>query len=173
MRPLSMRIALVFILLAAGLTAQSSANYQIEQGTFNSGGNPSPILTSTSYQVTLDAIGDGINATGLTSTSYGTDAGFPPDYRPAGEVLNLRFPNATTLTWNPEASVGTYNLYRGDRADLPVNYGIKQQSGLTTATTTDAATPDPGQCLIYLVTASNRLNEEGTKGTTSSGEPRP
>ena len=153
--------------------AQSSTNYKIEQGTFNSGGNPSPILTSTSYQMTLDAIGDGINATGLASASYGMDAGFPPDYRPPGEVLNLRSSNATTLTWNPEISAASYNLYRGDRVNLPGNYGTKVQTGLTAPTTTDATSPSSGQCLIYLVTAINRLNEEGPKGYTSWGTLRP
>lgn len=164
---------MILLPFSACLIAQQSTNYTIEQGTFNSGGNPSPILTSTNNQITLDAVGDGINAVGLSGPSYGMDAGFPPDYRPPGEVLNLRFSNATTLTWNPEASVGSYNLYRGDRANLPGNYGAKVQSGLTSATTTDAIHPSSGQCLIYLVTASNRLNEEGTKGYTSSGTPRP
>lgn len=171
-----MRRCLCVLLVLCGsavLTAQSSANYQIEQGTFNNGGNPSPELSSASYKMTLDAIGDSLSATGLTSSSYGMDAGFPPDYRPPGEVLNLRFPGKTTLTWTPETSVGSYNLYRGDLAALPVTYGAKVQSGLTAATASDTQSPDPGECLIYLVTASNRLNEEGTKGTTSSGTPRP
>ena len=88
-------------------------------------------------------------------------------------MLNLRFPAKTTLTWNPEISVGTYNLYRGDLAALPGNNGAKVQTGLTTPTATDSQTPAPGECLIYLVTASNRLNEEGTKGADSAGTPRP
>lgn len=158
---------------AASPQAQSSASYQIDQGTFNNGGNPSPVLSSASFQMTLDAIGDGLSATDLASASYGMDAGFPPDYRPPGEVLNLRFPGKTTLTWKPETSVGSYNLYRGALSALPGNYGTKVQSGLVSPTATDSQNPDPGQCLIYLVTASNRLNEEGTKGADSDGDPRP
>jgi hypothetical protein len=34
------------------------------------------------------------------------------------------------------------------------------------------AVPDPGQGFFYLVTARNRLAEEGTKGSTSAGVPR-
>ena len=168
-----------FVLLAmavfapAVVSAQSSASFRIEQGIFNNGGNPAPVLTSTSYQLTLDSIGDALAASGLASASYGMDAGIPPAYPPPGEVLNLRFPAKTTLTWNPEISVGSYNLYRGDRAALPGNYGAKVQAGLTAPTATDSQTPSPGQCLIYLVTASNRLDEEGTKGTDSAGNPRP
>ena len=64
------------------LPAQTSANYQIEQGTFNNGGNPSPELVSAGYRMTLDAIGDGLAATGLSSGSYEMDPGFPPAYAP-------------------------------------------------------------------------------------------
>lgn len=161
------------LVLASAASGQTSASYQIEQGTFNNGGNPAPVLTSGSYQMTLDCIGDGLTRTGLASASYGMDAGLPPDYRPPGEVLNLRFPAKTVLAWNPEMSVGSYNLYRGTLAALPGGYGAKVQTGLTAATATDTATPGAGECLIYLVTASNRLSEEGTKGTTSSGSSRP
>ena len=153
-----------FLSFASLVYAQQSANYKIEQGTFNNGGNPSPELTSTSYKVTLDAVGDGVAATGMTSASNKIDSGLPSDYRPPGEVLNLLFSNQTALTWSPEASVGSYNLYRGDVTGLPGSYGTKVQSGIANPTTTDTATPNPGQCLIYIVTASNRLGEEGTKG---------
>jgi hypothetical protein len=166
-------VILILTILAALAQAQSSASYQMEQGTFNNGGNPSPELVSASYRVTLDAIGDGIAAVGLSSGSYEIDPGFPPTYAPPGEVHNLRFTSTTTLTWNPEPSAGSYSLYRGDRAGLPGSYGSKEQSGLTSPTATDGAVPSSGQCLIYLITASNRLNEEGTKGYTSSGIPRP
>lgn len=174
MRPLPIRIALVFILLAAGLAAQYSASYQIEQGTFNSGGNPSPILTSTSYQMTLDAIGDGINATGLTSSSYGMDAGFPPDYRPPGEVLNLRFSDKTHLAWDPESSVGTYDLYWGPLTDLPSDvYGENIQCHESSAQAADPSGAPPPGGYFFLVTARNRLDEEGTLGRKSDGDPRP
>ncbi len=161
------------LLCCALLPAQSSENYQIEQGTFNNGGNPAPILTSDSYQMTLDSIGDGIAAVGLSSPSYGMDPGFPSAYPPPGEVLDLRFTGATTLVWAPEPAVGSYNLYRGTLSALPGSYGTREQSGIPGPTTTDATAPGAGQCLIYLVTASNRLSEEGTKGTDSNGDFRP
>ena len=84
-----------------------------------------------------------------------------------------KFPGKTTLTWNPETSVGSYNVYRGDCATLSSSYGSKVQSGISGATTTDGEEPVAGQCFFYLITASNRLDEEGTKGTDSFGNPRP
>jgi hypothetical protein len=160
---------------SASLQAQSSTNYQIEQGTFNNGGNPSPVLSSTSYQMTLDAIGDGLNATGLASSSYGMDPGFPSAYPPPGEVLNLRLPGKTVLTWAPEPSIGVYRVYRGALADLPASYGSvisgdDPDPSDATYTDDDAYADQPW---FYLVTASNRLNEEGTKGRDSVGNPRP
>ena len=162
------------LLIPACLIAQSSTNYKVEQGTFNNGGNPSPILTSTNYQMTLDTIGDGINASGLASASYGMDAGFPPDYRPPGEVLNLRFTSKTAFGWNPEPSVGTYNTYRGNIGSF-TGYGTCLHGGLPATSDADTQTPAAGSGYFYLVTAENRLNEEGIKGKDSGGviEPNP
>ena len=124
--------------------------------------------------MTLDAIGDGVTATGLASASYGMDAGFPPTYPPPGEVLNLRFSNKTTLAWNPEISVGTYDLYWGPLTDLPLNdYGDYFTCGLTSAQATDTSGDPPPGGLFFLVTANNRINEEGTLGKKSDGNPRP
>ena len=172
-KPLIM-VWIVCLVLAAGAFAQSSTSYQIEQGTFNNGGNPAPALTSTHYQMTLDAVGDGINATGLASSSYGMDTGFAPDYRPPGEVLNLRFTSKTAFTWSPETSVGKYNTYRGALGSF-TGYGSCLHGGLTTNTDTDTAVPPAGSGYFYLVTAKNRIAEEGPKGYTSGGavEPNP
>ena len=160
------KILFTLLLMSAALLirAQQSANYKIDQSTFNNGGNPSPVLTSSSYQVTLDCVGDGLAATGLSSSSYGIDSGTPADDRPPGEVTNLLFTNITTMTWNPEPSVGSYNLYSGDVTTLPGTYGTKSQSGIASPTTTDSQTPASGHCLFYLVTATNRVGEEGPKG---------
>lgn len=160
--------------LACSAWAQTSASYRIEQGTFNNGGNPPPTLSSTNFQMTLDAIGDGINATGLASASYGMDSGFPPDYRPPGEVLNLRFADKTDFGWDPEPSVGRYNTYRGTLGDFS-GYGTCLHGGLTGNYDTDPAVPPAGTGYFYLVTAENRLSEEGIKGRDSGGaiEPNP
>lgn len=149
--------------------AQSSASYRLEQSTFNNGGNPVPELTSTGYKMTLDAIGDPVAGYGLSGASYWEDSGFIPFFRPPGEVLNLRFLDPTTVSWNPEPSVGTYDLYWGLTASQPQNWG-NTSCGLTAASATDPSdTPPSGQVYFYLVSANNNLNEEGTIGTTSGG----
>jgi len=124
--------------------------------------------------MTLDAIGDGINATGLSSASYGMDAGFPPDYRPPGEVLNLRWTSKTQFGWNPEPSVGKYNTYRGDLGAF-TGCGLCLHGSLSANSDTDAQVPGAGSGYFYLVTAENRISEEGIKGRDSGGtvEPNP
>jgi hypothetical protein len=156
------------------LMAQASANYRLEQGVINAGGNPMPVLASTNFKMTLDAIGDAVAGTGLSSASYNSECGFTPDYAPPREVLNQRFPSKTIMTWNPEPSVGAYNVYRGNTAYLGTgSYGSCLQAGLPTASYTESSDPSSGQCWFYLVTAENRLNEEGTSGYASSGAQRP
>lgn len=174
---LSFSLILFFLFLfAAGvplLYSQSSENYGIEQSTFNSGGNPSPILLSPNYQMTLDAIGEGIVAVGAESASYGMDAGFPSPYPPPGEVLNLLFTDAITLSWDAERSACGYHLYRGALTDLPSSYGSIVKPLITETNTTDEETPAPGGSFFYLLTAVNRIGEEGPTGNDSSGNPRP
>ena len=169
------RFLFPFLILAcaASLLAQSSANYQIEQATLNNGGNPSPVLSSPNFQVTLDAIGNGLALTGMASASYGMDAGFATDYRPPEEVLNLRFTSKTAFGWNPEPSVGTYSVYRGLLSDLSSGYGSCFSQGLNTPQGSDPGVPSPGQAVFYLITAENRIAEEGTMGNNSAGTPRP
>jgi len=162
----------VCLFVAALAPAQSSDNYKIEQGTFNNGGNPVPELTSSSYRMTLDSIGDGISAVGLSSGSYEMDPGFPPTYAPPGEVLNLRFTSKTQFGWNPESSVGAYNTYRGDLGSFS-GYGACWHAGLTVRSDEDTQTPGAGAGYFYIVTAENRINEEGVKGYNSGGIPDP
>jgi len=152
--------------------AQTSTNYQNKEHVLNSGGNPAPALTSTNYQVTLSNIGDGLTGTGMSSTSYQMDSGFVSAYPEPGEVLNLQFSSKTAFGWDPEPSVGAYEVYRGDIADLPSGYGVCLVSGITTTEASDATTPAPGQCFFYLVTARNRVSEGGTMGSDSQGGSR-
>jgi hypothetical protein len=169
-------------LCAAGLAAalpalaQTSASYQITESAINCGGDPQNgvVLTSPSFKVTLDAIGDAIAGGTLASTSFSTDVGLPPSVKPPGEVREVQFSTPTTLTWHAEPSVGTYRLYRGLLSDLPTSYGIcLSPGGLIGPEATDGENPSPGQCFVYLATARNRLNEEGTLGNDSAGIPRP
>jgi hypothetical protein len=161
------------VLWAVGSLAQSSASYKLTESVFNAGGNPAPVLTSASYAMTLDALGDSVSGTNLASASYSSDAGFAGLFHPPGEVLDLRFTDSTHMAWDPEPSVGFYNLYRGLVSGLSGGYGSCLSAGLTGESGVDAATPSSGQCFFYLVTAENRIAEEGTLGQTSSGAQRP
>jgi hypothetical protein len=78
------------------------------------------------------------------------------------------------MTWDPERSVGAYEVYRDALTTLPGGgFGTCFASGLTSEAATEAATPVAGQGWFYLVTARNRLGEEGTKGFQTSGAERP
>jgi hypothetical protein len=171
-RRLAVAVAGGLLIAALPALAQSSPSYQLTESAINCGGDPQngAVLTSASFAVTLDAIGDAVAGGPLAGASYSSDVGLPPSLRPPGEVLNLRFSSTTTLTWAPESSVGSYRLYRGLLSALPASYGACQSpGGLAVEEATDAATPSPGQCFIYLVSARNRIEEEGTLGTTSAG----
>jgi hypothetical protein len=160
----------IVLLFAAFLPAQQSLNYKIEQGTFNNGGNPSPTLTSTNFQMTLDSIGDGINATGLASASYGMDAGFPPEYPPPGEVLNFRWTSKTSLAWDAYPKMKYYNVYYGNLSSLSTGYGSCLAPDVEGLYLNSVPTPWTGT--FYLVTTENSL-EEGTMGNDSSLQRRP
>ncbi|HKQ63281.1 MAG TPA: hypothetical protein VJS92_18475 [Candidatus Polarisedimenticolaceae bacterium] len=155
--------------------AQQSANYRLGPSTFNAGGHPAAgtVLGSSGYRVTLDAIGDGLPGRSLAGASYSMEPGFVAPHRPPGEVLGLRFSSAQQLTWNAEPSVGSYNLYRGTLSTLAgLAYGSCLQTSLTFPATVDADPVPPGGGFFYLVTARNRLREEGTKGARSNGVKR-
>lgn len=175
-----MRQALV-LLAAAVLSvlpalAQQSTSYKLEENVLNAGGHPQggAILSSTSFRVKLDSIGDGVVRTGLASASFRMDGSFASAYPPPGEARNLKFTNKTTLAWDPEKSVGHYEVYRDLLSALPGGgTGTCFASALTSSTTTEPANPASGQAWFYLVTARNRLDEEGTKGFRSNGMERP
>lgn len=174
-----MMMATIAVSLSGGALpsgAQESASYQLKEHVFNAGGHPDngTSLASTHYQIRLDAIGDAAARSGLTSASYRMEAGFVVAYPPPGEVANLRFADDTTLMWQPEPSIGSYALYRALLTALSGgSTGDCSQFGLTGITATDAAAPPVGNGFFYLVTARNRLAEEGTKGFDSAGAERP
>jgi hypothetical protein len=96
--------------LAAGLPAlaQQSAHFRLEEHVLNAGGRPvqGSILSSVSFRVTLDSIGEAIAARGLTSASFHLGSGFPEGYPPPGEVSGLAFVDLQTLVWDPAGSGG-------------------------------------------------------------------
>jgi hypothetical protein len=173
MNKMSVLWLIPFVVLPA--SAQQSASYRLTEHTLNAGGNPNGAasLVSASYHVKLDAIGAGVAQTGLASPSFRSDASFVACYPPPGEVGSLRFTATTDLAWSSEQSVGDYNLYRDALATLAARtYGTCLQYDVANETATDGVAPSPGQGFFYLVTAENRLEEEGTKGVDSAGAAR-
>jgi hypothetical protein len=170
-------LLICLFLAALPLLAQESASFKVKEYVFNEGGNPAggTILASASYRMTLDAIGESIV---LTSTFEGLnfrqETGFVSAYPPPRETINLRFTGKSTLTWDPEISVGDYCLYRGLIADLQsFDYGTCLESDIAGRLANDPANPPSGACYFYLVTARNRIDEEGIKGYDSVSQIRP
>ena len=155
--------------------AQQSASFKLEESVLNAGGHPEggTILASAGFRMTLDALGEGVVAVSLSGPSFRMDAGFMSGYMPPGEVHGLKFVDAQTLAWNPERSVGVYNLYRDELTTLGTSFGTCEQPGLSHPTATDTDPVIPGQTFFYLVTVENRLSEEGTNGFRGDGSERP
>ncbi len=169
-------IAISLVLLVAGspALAQSSSSYQLTDTAVNNGGVPrdGTPLASTSFRITLDAIGGTSSAVSPASVNFVLDAGLVQSLRPAGEVGGLRFVDRTTLAWQAERSAGTYRVYRGLRSAVPGSYGAcLTPAGLTDEQLADADVPATGESFVYLVAARNRLDQEGSVGSTSSGTP--
>jgi hypothetical protein len=155
--------------------AQTSASFKQEEHALNAGGHPAggSALSSASYRVTLDAVAEGAVSAVPASASFHMTGGFSGAFPPPGEVSNLRFASRTTLTWSPERSVGDYNVYRDLLSNLSgLGFGGCFRSEAAAATATDLESPAAGKGFFYLVTAENRLDEEGTKGFRSNGSER-
>lgn len=174
------RVTALFALLVGGTMlasalAQESPSYTLNEHTFNAGGNPmsTPALTSTSFRLTLSAVGDGVTPADIASAGFNISGGFVSTYRPPGEVTNLLFTDATTLVWDSERSVGVYNLYEGKivtPGDGACSTGETLDIAVPTASV--SATPALGEAIRLVATAENRLAEEGTMGTDSDGDER-
>lgn len=169
-------LVLVLPLLTLGgpALAQQSASYKLQESVLNAGGHPAQgtVLSSASFKIKLDSIGEGLAGIALGSASYHADGGFVGAYPPPGEVTGDYFRTKTMLAWNPEKSVGVYNVYRNTIATLPGAFGTCLGGSVPDASYTDATVPSAGTGYFYLVTAENRLGEEGTKGYQSSGVQR-
>lgn len=173
-----MRRAVIPVLVVVWLAghagrAQESPGFKLDEHTVNAGGHPDggAVPASTSYRITLDAVGDAVAGVGPSSPSFRMDAGFSAGYPPPGEVTGLTLgPGKDELAWSPERSVGSYNLYRDLLGSLAgLDYGTCRQQGIADETTTDSDVPPPADGFFYLVTADNRLEEEGTKGFQGDG----
>ncbi len=172
---------LVVLSSAAPIFAQESASYALREQAFNNGGDPRQgiVMSSPMFAITLDSIGESIAGGAMTSSSYAIGSGHDGRYVPALEVLGLRLRSAypgsstTILEWSPEPSVGAYGLYRDLLSVLGTGYGVCVAHDLTIESATDAGVPAIGRGYFYLVTAENRLAEEGTLGFDSLGAERP
>ena len=107
----------------------------------------------------------------LGSASNQLGGGFVTVYPPPSEVQQLRFSDKVTLLWNPESSVGTYNLYRGALTSLS-GLGDRERVGPTPSPARPRRIPIRplrAWASSISVTAKNLLQEEGIKGRASSG----
>lgn len=161
-------------LVATSAHAQSSASFKLTESTLNAGGDPQngSFAASASFRIKLDAIGDAVIGGSPSSTSFHAGAGFVGDYPPPGEVQGVGFTDKITLAWSPEGSIGSYDVYRDAIATLPGGFGTCFASGSNSEAAVDSGTPSSGQGWFYLVTAKNRLDEEGTKGFRTGGAER-
>jgi len=161
------------LLLASAAFAQTGGGYDLEEHVLNSGGAPAggTVPGSGGFRVSLASIGEALAATGSASASFTIDSSFAGAYPPPGEAVGLMFPDAQTLVWAPEGSTGDYNLYRGSLDDF-LGFGTCLRQGIPDETATDDDPVPAGDGFFYLVTASNRLGEEGTKGFQGDGTER-
>jgi hypothetical protein len=163
-------------LLSPLVYAQSSTSYRLSDVVLNLGGRPSngSIAASSAYRLTLDSVGDSRSAEVMSSASYRMDHGVVAALAPVGEVGRLWFRNAQELNWTRVAgSPDRYNVYRQTTNFLPSSYGVCLVSAVVGASVSDPSLPPPASSFFYLVSAENRLWEEGTLGWRSNGSQRP
>lgn len=173
-RPCGIALALA---LSVGIpaAAQQSKNYRLTEHSLNAGGHPADgqVMASASFKVSYDAVGAPAVQSGMAAPSFRMDASFGAAYPPPGEVTGLHFAGDDLLSWNAERSAGVYGVYRDLVSGLPgLEYGTCLRGGLADTSTTDTGLPSGGKAFFYLVTARNRLGEEGTKGHDSVGNER-
>jgi len=174
MRFLVVATILGMVLPGAAL-AQSSPSFKVAESGFSSGGHPAAGASPSSagFELSLGSIGDAASPQLVSGPSFRVEGGFVAAYAPPGEVLQLRTPTKTTLQWNADRSAGNYQLYRDGLTELPGSgYGLCLIQNLTGTTATDTNVPTRGRGYFYLVTAENRLGEEGIKGFDSQNNER-
>ena len=162
-------------ILGSGAFAQQSTSFQVTESVLNSGGHPHDgvVLASPRFSVTLDGIGESTPPTSMGSPSFRVVLGFVGQFPTPGEVRGLELTDEENLSWDPERSAGTYNVYRDDlRALSGGGYGACWSAGLAAPAVTDPESPASGLGAFYLVTVENRLREESTKGWASNGTER-
>jgi hypothetical protein len=177
MKPIAIVFSMLALLPASAdrLAAQESAHFRLHEAVFNAAGHPAQALTMTSgsWRLSLDALGDGLADASLSSPSFTLGAGMIASHPAPGEVGLLRYLDQQRLAWTGAPSAGDYDLYRGVLARPQIDFGTCLQSGIVGTTATDPAVPPTLTGWFYLVTVRNDLGEEGTLGHTSAGSVRP
>lgn len=163
--------------LALGLpaVAQQSAHYRLVESSLNGGGHPADgvALASPTFRMRVDVVGQGLVAIGASSPSLRADQGFAAAYPMPREATDLRLDDRQTLRWDPERSAGTYNLYRDRLSSLGSLAPACRAARIAAPEFLDVDAPPPLDGFFYLVTAENRLGDEGTPGSDGQGVPRP
>lgn len=168
-------VAGVALAATGGLHAQSSASYRLEEHVLDAGGRPAQAVVATSpgFRLSLESIGESFARRAHSGGAYRLDDGFLPAYAPPGEVVGLQFlADQQTLTWSHDPAASAYNVYSGPLTGLPGPYGLCAAAQVTGTSWVDPSPPPPAGGIFYLVTAKNRLREEGTKGFSSDGVER-
>ena len=85
-------VVLLGLLLGGGVLAQESDSFNLSEHTFNAGGSPQDgaVLTSTNFQLSLSAIGQGVTPAALASASFSLSGGFVGTYLRAEHPEQLR-----------------------------------------------------------------------------------
>lgn len=168
-------VTLVAIVVAPPILAQEGARFRANERTSNAGGAPAgATVSSARFRLQPAAIGQGVGHHALVGANYRSSLGFVSAYPPPGEVRGLVLAaDRTTLTWDAEPSVGRYHVYRDGLSALPgLGFGACLDGEVPGTTLIDPGVPGDGTGYFYLVTAVNRLDQEGTKGITSGGTER-
>ena len=93
--------------------------------------------------------------------------------RDTARAHGLTFVDPTTLSWSAAPTALGYNAYRDLVSNLAgLGYGSCTQQDLPTPNWTDIDVPPVSDGYFYLITGTNRLGEEGTRGRSSSGAER-
>jgi len=167
------KVAIGIVFLMGGVVfAQQSTHFMIKGPVLNAGGNPYSGTTpvSAGFKLRPDSIGDGVTAM-MTSASYRMGGGFVLSFPPPGDVMNLRFNDSVTLSWDPQALAQSYHLYR--TGDMGTPTGLLPsltcgQPDLALATAIDSDLPALNRAFFYLVTAVNCIRVEGPDGLIGS-----
>lgn len=155
--------------------AQQSASHSISDATLNAGGSPrdGTALVSASHQVTLSSLGGFAARRGLQSASNFMDGGFVSGYVPATEVHGVSWLDHETMQWSAHVAAGDYAVYRDSLAALAAgDYGDCHTHDISSTSVYDTDLPPAGSGFFYLVSVENRLEEEGTLGSSSTGDER-